>query len=57
MNELISINRTKLKYQEKRIKSLEFMIDKYIRNNDQFPSPEDTELMINDPDDGSWKGR
>ena len=57
MNELISINRTKLKDQDKRIKSLEFMIDKYITNNDNFPSPIDSELMINDPDDGSWVGR
>ena len=37
MNELISINRTKLKDQDKRIKSLEFMIDKYITNNDAMP--------------------
>jgi len=54
---LVDNNRAKINAQDKRIKGLEHFIDKYITNNDNFPSPIDSELMINDPDDGSWVGR
>jgi len=123
---LVDSNRAKINAQDKRIKSLEHFIDKYITDNDAFPylkkgsrgsyahpndentkwcrnihcekgcpqcagfkliektriqefhekidkkygydevewnrvsgdpHDDDTELMINDPDDGSWKGR
>ena len=54
---MVLIQNKKINAQDKRIKSLEHFIDKYITNNDNFPSPIDSELMINDPDDGSWVGR
>ena len=60
MKKMININTAMIDEQGKRIKSLEFMIDKYIVNNNALPyipNEDDSELMINDPDDGSWKGR
>tara|TARA_Y100001951_G_C11077617_1_gene149548 strand:+ start:183 stop:467 length:285 start_codon:yes stop_codon:yes gene_type:complete len=80
IKQMIGINTARLEAQDKRIKSLEFMVDKYITNNDALdyhskidkkygydevewnrisgdPYDDDDELMINNPDDGSWKGR
>lgn len=60
MKKMININTAMIDEQGKRIKSLEFMIDKYIVNNNALPyipNEDDSELMINNPDDGSWVGR
>ena len=64
IKQMVSINKSRIEAQDKRIKSLERLIDKYIIKNDAVPFIPDeiigdptSELMINDPDDGSWVGR